>query len=260
MNDFIRVSAAALRQVYSSKQPISALTETNPQLTLEEAYKIQLLNVEEDIKNGQKIVGKKIGLTSKAMQSFLGVSEPDYGHIFDSMVWDEETPISLKGLVQPKIEAELAFILEEDLQGPGISLSDVLTATAGIIPSFEIIDSRIKDWKIKIQDTIADNASSAGIILGSQIFPVNLVNLKYVGLVLEKNGQITETAAGAAVMGHPALAVAWLANKLGSLGIPLKKGEIILSGSLTKALEVKGGDIFHASFGGLGTVKAVFTQ
>ncbi|MBZ4654794.1 MAG: hydratase/decarboxylase family protein [Peptococcaceae bacterium] len=258
--EFIVKAAEALRVAMINKQPISALSEQKPDITIEEAYQIQLINVEEAVKAGKRIVGKKIGLTSVAMQKFLGVNEPDYGHLLDTMVWDEEIPISLSNLLQPKIEAEIAFVLSEDLQGPGVTLTDVLRATAGVIPSFEVIDSRVKDWKIKIQDTVADNASSAGITLGSQLIPVNRVDLKYVGMVLQKNGQIIETAAGAAVMGHPALAVAWLANKLGSMGIGLKKGEIILSGSLTKAIEVKAGDVFVATFGGLGSVKAVFTE
>ncbi|MCR4441982.1 MAG: fumarylacetoacetate hydrolase family protein [Peptococcaceae bacterium] len=252
--------AAELRQAAKEKQPIPALTERKPDLSIEEAYRIQLENVEMAVGEGKRIVGKKIGLTSKAMQQFLGVGEPDYGHLFDSMVWDEEAPVSTGTLLQPKVEAEIAFVLGEDLQGPGITLTDVLRATEGVIPAFEVIDSRIKDWKIKIQDTIADNASSAGIVLGSQLVPVDRVNLKHVGLVLEKNGIIVETAAGAAVMGHPALAVAWLANKLGTMGVPLKKGEIILSGSLTKALEVRAGDLFIAAFGGLGSVKVLFSD
>ncbi|QNB48102.1 2-keto-4-pentenoate hydratase [Thermanaerosceptrum fracticalcis] len=258
--EFIVKAAEALRVAMTNKKPISALTEQKPDITIEEAYQVQLVNVEEAVKAGKRIVGKKIGLTSVAMQKFLGVNEPDYGHLLDTMIWDEEIPISLSNLLQPKIEAEIAFVLGDDLQGPGVTLTDVLRATAGVVPSFEVIDSRIKDWKIKIQDTIADNASSAGITLGSQLIPVNQVELKYVGMVLQKNGQIIETAAGAAVMGHPALAVAWLANKLGSMGIGLKKGEIILSGSLTKAIEVKAGDVFVATFGGLGSVKAVFTE
>jgi len=174
------------------------------------------------------------------------------------MVGEEELPISLSTMLQPKVEAEIAFVLKEELKGPGVTLTKVLQATEGVIPSFEIIDSRIKDWKIKIQDTIADNASSAMIVLGSQMVPVNDVDLKHMGLVLEKNGNIIDTAAGAAVLGHPALAVAWLANKLAQYDISLKPGEIILSGSLTKAYEITGEDIFMATFNGLGKVKVVF--
>jgi len=259
MNNKLLLSYANdLKESIMKKEPIKALTDIDPNITMEEAYKVQLFNIEDATKQGKKIIGKKIGLTSKAMQDFLGVDEPDYGHLLDNMLWEEELPIDADNFLQPKIEAEIAFVLGEDLEGPGITLADVLRATDGIILSFEIVDSRVKDWKIKIQDTIADNASSGGLILGSKLIPVNENNLKYIGLVFEKNGKIVETAAGAAVMGHPALAVAWLANKMGSMGIPLKKGEIILSGSLTKALEVKNGDVFLATFGDLGSVKAVF--
>lgn len=257
-NEFILNYAKDLKKAVIKKETIQALTDIKPDVTMIEAYKVQMLNIDEAEKEGKKIIGKKIGLTSKAMQQFLGVDEPDYGHLLDDMVWEEESPITINSFLQPKIEAEIAFVLGEDLKGPGITLADVLMATAGIMLSFEIVDSRIKDWKIKIQDTIADNASSGGIVLGSRLIPVNENNLKYIGLVLEKNGVIMETAAGAAVMGHPALAVAWLANKMGTMGISLKKGEIILSGSLTKALEVKEGDVFLATFGDLGSVKAVF--
>ncbi len=259
-NDQIIAFAKDLRIAMATKVPIHPLTETNPSITMQEAYQVQMINVDVMEKEGSKIVGKKIGLTSKAMQEFLGVNEPDYGHLFDTMVWEEDMPIKISSLLQPKIEAEIAFVLGEDLKGPGVTLADVLRATTGIMLSFEIVDSRVKDWKIKIQDTIADNASSAGLILGSRLIPVNEVNLKYIGLVMEKNGVIMETATGAAVMGHPALAVAWLANKMGSMGIVLKKGEIVLSGSFTKALEIKAGDVFLATFGDLGSVKAVFTD
>lgn len=254
-HEYLERAAEDLRKANETAQAIAPLTEQYPGITLEEAYKVQLINVEAEKKKGVKIVGKKIGLTSKAMQSFLGVNEPDYGHIYDYMVWDEETPVEMKRLLQPKIEAEIAFVLGEDLCGPGITIADVLRATVGVVPAFEIIDSRIKDWKIKLADTIADNASIGGVVLGAKLVPANAANLKYVGLVLEKNGIIAETAAGAAVMGHPALAVAWLANKVATYGISLKKGEIILSGSLTKAIEVKAGDVFNATFGELGSVK-----
>ncbi|GAV22988.1 2-keto-4-pentenoate hydratase [Carboxydothermus pertinax] len=236
------------------------LTEIYPDITIRDAYQVQLINVDKKKALGHKVVGKKIGLTSRAMQQMLGVHEPDYGHVTDDMIGDEEVAISRSKLLQPKIEAEIAFVLKDRLVGPGVTLTKVLQATAGVIPVFEIIDSRIKDWKIKIQDTIADNASSAMVVLGSKLIPIDQVNLKYVGLVLEKNGEIIDTAAGAAVLGHPALAVAWLANKLSEFGIALEPGEIILSGSFTKAYEVTGNDHFVASFGPLGSVKVKFTD
>lgn len=256
----IKEAADLLYEAQKKLQPIGPLTEKYPDITVDEAYKVQLINVNRRVTEGEKIVGKKIGLTSRAMQKMLGVPEPDYGHLLDAMVGEEELPIKLSSLLQPKVEAEIAFILKDELKGPGVTLSKVLQATEGVIPAFEIIDSRVKDWKIKIQDTIADNASSAMVILGSEIVPVNNINLKYVGLVLEKNGRIIDTAAGAAVLGHPALAVAWLANKLAQYDISLKPGEIILSGSLTSAYEVTGNDVFTATFGGLGQVKSIFAE
>lgn len=256
----IKEAANLLYEAQQELEPIGPLTEQYPTLTVEDAYCVQLSNVERRKSAGGIIVGKKIGLTSRAMQKMLGVPEPDYGHLFDSMIGEEELPVKLSRLLQPKVEAEIAFVLRDELKGPGVTLSKVLQVTEGIIPAFEIIDSRIKDWKIKIQDTIADNASSAMVILGSEIIPVQRVNLKYVGLVLEKNGHIIDTAAGAAVLGHPALAVAWLANKLAQYDISLKPGEIILSGSLTSAYEVNGNDVFTATFGGLGQVKSLFAD
>lgn len=256
----IKQLAMELRQAETGKSPVLPLTQRHPEITIEDAYRIQMHNTNQRIAEGAQVVGKKVGLTSRAMQQFLGVDEPDFGHLFDDMIYDEETPLPTGEFLQPKIEAELAFILGEDLAGPGVTLTDVLMKTAAIVPSFEIIASRVADWKIKIQDTIADNGSSEGLILGAQLMPVDAVNLKHVGLVLERNGAIVETAAGAAVMGHPALAVAWLANKLGAMGSGLRKGEIVLSGSLTKALEIQPGDVFTATFGGLGAVKAVFSQ
>lgn len=257
---FLEQAAESLWQAGLKNAGIAPLTEARPELTLDDAYAIQLLTVAKAQAAGRRIVGKKIGLTSKAMQDSFGISTPDYGHLYDSMLWDQDEPISLARLHRPKIETELAFVLSADLTGPGVTVTDVLQATAGVIASFEIIDSRIRDWKIKVTDSIADNASAAGLTLGSRLAPVGGLDLRYIGMVVEKNGLIVDTAATAAVMGNPAQAVAWLANKLGQYGISLKKGEIILSGSLTKALDVAGGDVFTAHFGGIGSVKAVFKE
>jgi 2-keto-4-pentenoate hydratase len=225
---------------------------------VEEAYAIQLRVMEMKKSAGQIIVGKKIGLTSLAMQAMLGVKEPDYGHILNGMVVMEAQGVPTAELIAPRIEGELAFVLKEDLRGPGVTLTEVLRCSEGVIPSLEVIDSRIADWKIKLPDTVADNASSARIVLGGMISPLHSLDLRTVGMVLEKNGEVIATAAGAAVLGHPAQAVAWLANKLAVYGIHLKKGEVILSGSLTAAIPVKGGDFIRADFGSLGNVKAKF--
>lgn len=252
--------AESLRLAESGRAAVGPLTERQPGLSVADAYAVQMLNVEARLKAGGRIIGKKVGLTSKAMQEALGVNEPDFGHLFADMLHFEEAPLSAGSYLQPKIEAELAFILGEDLKGPGVTPADVLRTSAGVMASFEIIDSRVADWKIMIQDTIADNGSSAGLVLGAQLFPLSACNLKYVGLVLEQNGRIIDTAAGAAVLGHPANAVAWLANTLGGMGTTLHRGEIVLAGSFTKAYPVRAGDSFSAHFGGLGSVKVNFTE
>jgi 2-keto-4-pentenoate hydratase len=240
--------------------PIEALTARYPDISNEDAYQVQLAGMNLRIADGHTVVGKKIGLTSKAMQTALGVFEPDYGYITDRMMVLEGDDISLSSVIAPKVEAEIAFVLKEDLAGPGITLARVLKATAGIMPAFEIIDTRIKDWKIKIQDTIADGASIGRIVVSGALVPVENLDMRYMGLVLEKNGEVVTTAAGAAVLGHPANAVVWLANKLADYGISLKAGEVIMSGSFTAACPVAAGDNLRATFDGLGTVSVRFVK
>ncbi len=250
--------AEQLLQAEETKVPIEPLTTAWPEIDIPTAYQIQLKVVEHKRSRGQKVVGMKIGLTSRAMQQLLGVYEPDYGHILDSMVLIEGEPIHLSRLIQPKVEAEIAFVLKEKLAGPGVTVADVLRATAGIMPSLEIIDSRIRNWEIKIQDTIADNASSAAVILSGGLTPVEGLDLRLLGLVLEKDGEVVATGAGAAVLGHPAAAVAWLANAIARYGLSLEPGMVVLSGSFVQAVTVESGSVIHASFDKLGTVTAKF--
>ncbi|NPV73492.1 MAG: 2-keto-4-pentenoate hydratase [Pelotomaculum sp.] len=240
--------------------PVEPLTEEWPAVDIPAAYAIQLKVLELKRAAGRKVIGMKIGLTSKAMQQMLGVHEPDYGHVLDSMVLLEGEPVRLSGLIQPKVEAEIAFVLRDRLCGPGVHAADVLRASAGVMPSLEIIDSRIKDWKIKIQDTIADNASAAAIILGGALVPVQGLDLRLVGLTLEKDGQVFATATGAAVLGHPAAAVAWLANAIAPYGLSLEPGMVVLSGSLTQAVTVEPGTVIHATFDRLGAVSVKFIE
>jgi len=255
----IKVLAEMLLKAEQTRNPIAPLTETDAGITVDEAYRIQLQVIEMKKTSGQVVVGKKIGLTSLAMQAMLGVKEPDYGHVLNGMVVMEGEKIPTEELIAPRIEGEIAFVLKEDLKGPGVTLTDVLRSSEGGTPALEIIDSRIKDWKIKLPDTVADNASSARIVLGGVLTPPYSLDLRTVGMVLEKNGEVQATAAGAAVLGHPAQAVAWLANKLSAYGIILRKGEVILSGALTAAIPVAAGDFFRADFGPLGNVKIKFT-
>jgi len=239
-------------------KPIDPLTETYPEITTEEAYQIQLITVERQLSEGRRVVGKKIGLSSPAMQQMFNVTEPDYGHLLDDMLVQQGGALIASRLLQPRIEGEIAFILERDLIGPGITPTDVIRATAGVTAALEIIDSRIRDWRIKIQDTIADNASSAAFVLGSKMIPLTDLDLRYVGFVMTKNGRLVSTGAGAAVLGSPAQSVAWLANKMGEYGISLKAGEIILSGAAAAAVPAQTGDSIHLTVDRVGDVGCFF--
>ena len=256
----INAIAGELLTAEKDKAPVAPLTTRFPGITVPEAYAVQLEIIRRKVASGAVIVGKKIGLTSKAMQDMFGVREPDYGHILNTAVIPEGQPVSMGTMIQPRVESEICFVLKQGLKGPGVNVAQVLSATQGIIPSFEIIDSRIKDWKIKVQDSIADNASNAGVVLGGKITRLRDIDLRLIGLVLEKNGEIVSTAAGAAVLGNPAEAVAWLANKLAEYGVDLKAGEFIMSGSLTAALSAEAGSSFKATFDHIGTVSVRFVK
>ena len=242
------------------RSAVAPLTEREPGITLDDAYHISLRLLERRLAAGEKIIGKKIGVTSKAVQNMLGVHQPDFGYLTDAMVFNsgEAVPISQR-LMQPKAEGEIAFILKKDLIGPGVTNADVLAATECVMPCFEIVDSRILDWKIKIQDTVADNASCGLFVLGDQAVSPRQVDLVTCGMVVEKNGHIISTGAGAAALGSPVNCVAWLANTLGRFGIALKAGEVILSGSLVPLEPVKAGYVIRVDIGGIGSASVRFT-
>ena len=204
------------------------------------------------------IVGKKIGLTSKAMQEQFNVTEPDYGHILSDMVEVDGVTISLNHLIQPKLEFEIAFVLKKDLHGINITVQDVVEATDYIVPALEVIDSRIADWNIRFEDTVADNGSSAMVIIGGKPTKLADVDLPHIGMNVYRNGELFVSAAAAAVMGNPLRAVAWLANKLGHYNIGLRAGEFVLAGALTAAVSIEDGDTFTAEFAHLGAVSATF--
>lgn len=245
-----------LYEAERSRTQIQPLTSMDGGLNIDDAYYIQLNNIDRAVKAGQVISGKKIGLTSEGMQKQLGVGEPDYGHLFECMDC-HDNKVSVDVLIQPKIEAELAFVLKDDLSGENITAEDVVAATDYVVGAFEIVDSRIADWKIKLVDTIADNASSGRYILGTKrISPTS--ELADITMNLYKNGEFLATGSGAAVLGDPCLAVAWLANRLKDYGVMLKKGEVILSGAFSAAPEATRGDKFTAEFSELGTITAEF--
>ncbi|MDP9114921.1 MAG: 2-oxopent-4-enoate hydratase [Acidobacteriota bacterium] len=238
--------------------PIASISDRFPEMTVEEAYLVQQRMLSHRVKSGARIVGKKIGITSKAVMTALNVHRPDFGFLFDSMVYNSGDAVPINTLIQPKAEGEIAFLLKSDLTGPGVTNWDVLTATESVMACFEIVDSRIRDWKIKIQDTIADNASCGVFVLGDRAVDPRGIDLSLCGMVFEKNGEIVGTGAGAAALGSPVNAVAWLANNLGKLGISLKAGEVILSGALAAMVPAKAGDCFRIGIGGIGSCSVRF--
>ncbi|WP_462409780.1 2-keto-4-pentenoate hydratase [Neobacillus sp. Marseille-QA0830] len=257
MTNKVTELAVQLREAELTGASIAPLT-SQTELSVEEAYHVQLENIKHKLSQGQKIVGKKIGLTSLAMQTMLGVNEPDYGHLLDSMVVENSGLLSVEKLLQPKVEAEIAFILKKELRGPNVTTLEVLQATEYVVPALEIVDSRVKDWKITLADTVADNASSGFYVLGGKPTKVSEIDLELIGMMFTKNGELVNTGVGAAALGNPASCVAWLANKLSEFDISLKAGEVILSGALSAAVEARAGDTFTARFAHIGQVSVRF--
>jgi 2-keto-4-pentenoate hydratase len=225
---------------------------------LDAAYAVQQANTDHWIKQGRRLVGRKIGLTSKAVQAQLGVDQPDYGMLFaDMSVCDgEEVPLST--LIQPKVEAEIAFVMERDLAQPMATMAELISAVAYAVPAIEIVDSRIANWKISIVDTIADNASSGLFVLGNRPVKLGDFDARLCGMVMERNGDQVSIGAGAACLGHPLNAALWLARKMAERGNPLRAGDVVLSGALGPMVAVQGEEILEARIAGLGSVRAVF--
>ena len=239
---------------------LAPLTEREPGITIEDAYHISLRMVNRRIeRDGERIVGKKIGVTSKPVQDMLGVFQPDFGFLTDRMEYPDGAEIAIAGnMIQPRAEGEIAFRLRADLAGPGVTEQDVLDATATIMPCFEIVDSRIHDWKIRIQDTVADNASCGVYVLGRDEVDPRDFDLPDLRMTIYKNGELHSQGLGSAVQGNPLTAVAWLANTLGEFGIPFKAGEVILSGSLAPLIPVEAGDKMSLELEGIGRCSCRF--
>jgi 2-oxo-3-hexenedioate decarboxylase len=236
------------------REEIIRLTEDYPDFTVEDGYVVQEQLIQRRIAEGHKITGYKLGLTSKPKQEMMGVHEPSYGVLLDYMQLEEGEPVRISELIHPKAEPEIAFYLNEDLEGPSVTGVDVLAATKYVFPAIEIIDSRYKDFKFTLPDVVADNSSSARYILGGRPCKISDVDLSLMGMVMTKNGEIETTGAGAAVLGHPATAIAWFVNKLHERGEKLRKGQVILSGAITGAVTIKPGDVVQANFEKLGSV------
>ncbi|HWU69028.1 MAG TPA: fumarylacetoacetate hydrolase family protein [Stenotrophobium sp.] len=247
---------AALR----ARSVLAPLTSRESAITIDDAYNISLRFLERRTAEGERVIGKKIGVTSKPVQDMLGVHQPDFGFLTDTMEVADGSSVSLgkAKLIQPRAEGEIAFVLKKDLRGPGVTEEQVLDATDYVVPCFEIVDSRIRDWKIKIQDTVADNASCGVFVLGRDRVAPRALDLAAVKMRISKNGVHVADGIGAAVQGHPATAVAWLANTLGKFGIPFLAGEVILSGSLAPLLPAVPGDRFEMSLAGIGNASISF--
>ncbi|MGQ3353862.1 MAG: 2-oxo-hepta-3-ene-1,7-dioate hydratase [Phreatobacter sp.] len=252
-----RKAAEILLAAEDSRTPALQLTKTWPDIQIEDSYAISSLVTETKIARGDRLIGHKIGLTSKAMQASSQIDEPDYGHLLESMLLNDGAKVRFEDYCVPRVEPELTFILKEPLKGPGIGLVDVLRATEWVVPSIEIIDARVQNPR-KIQDTVADNGAAAGIILGGRPVRPDAVDLRWVGAIFYRNAEIEETGIAAGVLGHPAMAIAWLANKVGRFGTVLEPGHLMLSGSFTRPVWAAKGDTLHADFGPLGSVSVQF--
>tara|TARA_R110002072_G_scaffold177702_2_gene333697 strand:- start:510 stop:1301 length:792 start_codon:yes stop_codon:yes gene_type:complete len=239
---------------------LEPLTDREPAIQIEDAYRISLRMLNRRVDgDGEKVIGKKIGVTSKPVQDMLGVFQPDFGFLTDAMEYPDGAEIPIKGdLIAPRAEGEIAFRLKKDLVGPGVTEADVLDATETIIPCFEIVDSRIKDWKIRIQDTVADNASCGVYVLSQKEVDPRHYDLPGLHMRIYKNGEFHSEGMGSAVQGNPLTAVAWLANTLGEFGIPFKAGEVILSGSLAPLIPVVAGDVVSLEVEGIGGCSCKF--
>lgn len=248
--------ADKLYEAEKNNEPIEQITKTYEGLSLDDAYDIQLINLDKKLKEGKIITGKKIGLTSKAMQESLGVDSPDFGILYDSM--EIKNNIVKKGeILQPRVEGELAFVLKEDLKD-GATLEDVYEATNYVIPALEIVGSRIKDWKLTLIDTVSDNASCGMYLLSDLKMDPKEVDLKEVEMSLYKNGEKINSGKGSAVLDDPANAVLWLARSLGNYGVTLNKGDVILAGALSAAIPAESGDEFACDYGEFGVLQVVF--
>ena len=252
-----RKAADILMAAEKERKQAVQLSRTFPDITIDDSYAISQEVARRKMAAGAKLIGHKVGLTSKAMQRSSQIDEPDYGHLFDDMMVADGAKIPHERYCRPRVEIELAFIMGSQLKGPGVGLPEVLRATELVVPAIEIVDARLVDPR-KIVDTVADNGAAAGIVIGGRPIGPREVDLRWVGGIMYKNSEIEETGVAAGVLGHPALGVAWLANKLGTHGIGLEPGHLVLAGSFTRVVFAKKGDTLHGDFGALGGISVQF--
>lgn len=251
-------AAAALLQAEEALIPMPQLSRLYPEMVLEDAYRIQDIWAQARIDRGATVIGHKIGLTSRAMQMASNITEPDYGRILDDAMFNDGASIAAKRFIKPRLEVELAFIMGDDLEGPGKRIYDVMRATEAVVPALEIIDYRTEVPRA-IVDTIADNAAFGAIVVGGRPVRPYDVDIRWIGATLSRNGVIEESGVSAAVMGHPAAGVAWLVNKLHGVGAGLRRGQIVLGGSFTRPVDIRPGDVIQADYGALGSIGVSFT-
>jgi 2-oxo-hept-3-ene-1,7-dioate hydratase len=258
LSQAIRTQAAqSLIEAEKERKPMVQLSRTWPEITIDDAYAIQGLVNDLKVAQGSKVIGNKIGLTSKAMQQSSQIDEPDFGVLHDYMRIEDGAKVPFERFIVPRVEPELVFVLGKPLKGPGVGLLDVLRATEYVVPAIEIIDARVQNPR-KIFDTVADNGAAAGLVLGGRAVGPMEVDLRWVGALLYRNADIEESGIAAGVLGHPAVAIAWLANKVGRFGTVLEPGRVMLSGSFTRPVWAQKGDTLRADFGPLGSISVQF--
>jgi 2-keto-4-pentenoate hydratase len=244
--------ARALYEARRTRQAIAPFTDADPDLGMADGYAVQQELTRLLLADGDRIVGYKVGLTSKPMQQMIGVDQPDYGPVLASTVYSDGDIISAGSFIQPKLEAEIAFVLGSPLAGPDVSVLDARRAIAGMTAAVEIVDSRFADWRIKLADTVADLASNGAVAVSSRLVPLEGLDPRLIGMVLTRQGELIDTGAGAAALGDPVKVVAWLANTLGEMGVKLEAGHLIMTGALHAAVPMRAGDVFRADFDRLG--------
>ncbi len=258
--DIVIARARALYDARRNRVPIPPFTDADPSLGMADGYAVQQELLALLLADGDRVVGHKVGLTSKPMQRMIGVDSPDYGPVLASTVYRDGDEVPLDRFIQPKIEAEIVFVLGERLEGPGVSVTDAARAIAGAAAAMEIVDSRIVDWRIKLADTVSDLASNGAVATSSRLVPLDGLDARLIGMQLTRNGELIDTGAGAAALGDPLIVVAWLANVLGENGVALEPGHLVMTGALHAAVPMAAGDVFRAEFDRLGAVTVRVTE
>jgi 2-keto-4-pentenoate hydratase len=250
----VAAKATALYEARRDRQAIEPFTDADPDLGMTDGYAIARQLTTMLVDDGDTVIGYKVGLTSKPMQQLIGVDSPDHGPVLGSTVYNDGAAVSLSRFIQPKIEAEIAFVLGVSLRGPGVTVPAARQAISGMVAAMEIVDSRFADWRIRLADTVADLASNGAVALSSRLVPLDGLDPRLIGMVLTNRGELVDTGAGAAALGDPVAVVAWLANTLGEMGAGLEAGQLVMTGALHAAVAMRAGDVYRAEFDRLGSV------